>query len=222
MIAFGELTGFIMLTGKDPYGLGRWCWTLYGGCKGHNTRVVVAYNAFKNLKKDSRTTYQQQRQYFITKQEDVTCPNKLFRQHLIHQLIKWQRGGDRIILFMDHNKHTYNGPLGRALADTEGLRLQGAVLHHTGRRTGATFFRGSKLINGLWVTSNIEKCNVCIMRFGFGIGDHQMFVLNVTIESLAGENPTKVVRPASRRLNSKMPWCGEAYLKNLERNIIHH
>ncbi len=87
MIAFGESTGFIMSTGKDPYGLGQWCWTLYGGRKGHNTRVVVAYNACKNSKKDSRTTYQQQRQYFITKREDVTCPNKLFQQHLIHQLI---------------------------------------------------------------------------------------------------------------------------------------
>jgi hypothetical protein len=32
----------------------------------------------------------------------------------------------------------------------------------------------------------------------------------------------KVVRPTSRLLNNKMPRCGEVYLKNLERNIIHH
>jgi hypothetical protein len=53
---------------------------------------------------------------------------------------KWCRKGDRIILFMDHNKHTYDGPLGRALSDLDGLGLQETVLHHTGRRTGATFF----------------------------------------------------------------------------------
>lgn len=51
MIAFGESTGFISKTGKDPYGLGRWCCTLCGRSEGHKTRVVVAYNVCKNSKK---------------------------------------------------------------------------------------------------------------------------------------------------------------------------
>ncbi len=123
---------------------------------------------------------------------------------------------------MDHNEHTYNGPLGRVLADTEGLGLQEAVLRHTGKRTGATFFRESKPINGLWVTSNSDIANVCMMPFGYGIGDHRMFVLDITMESLVGKNPTKVVRPASRWLNSKLPRCGEAYNKSLESNIVQH
>jgi hypothetical protein len=88
---------------------------------------------------------------------------------------------------MDHNKHTYFGPLGRALANTSSLGLQEAVLHHTGTRTGATFFRGSKLIDGLWVSSDIEISNVCIMPFGNGVGDHCMFVLDITVESLIGK-----------------------------------
>ncbi len=49
-----------------------------------------------------------------------------------------------------------------------------------------------------------------------------MFIIDVTMESLVSKNPTKVVRPASRRLNSKMPWCGEVYVKSLERNIVQH
>jgi hypothetical protein len=157
--------------------------------------------------------YQQQRQYFITKRKDLTCPNKLFRQHLVHQLNKWRKEGDRIILFMDHNEHTYDGPLGRALADTDGLGLQEAVLTHTGRKTGTTFLRGSKPIDSLWVTNDTDIVNTCVMPFGYGIGDHQMFILDVTMESLIGKNPTKVVCPASRRLNSKMPWCGEVYVQ---------
>jgi hypothetical protein len=172
MVSLGDSTGFIMKMGRDPYGFGWWCWSLYGGGKGHNTRVVVAYNACKNSKKDSWMTYQQQWQYLITKKKDLTCPNKLFQQHLVHQLKKWHLEGDRIVLFMDNNEHTYDGPLGRALADPGGLALQEAVLQHTGRRTGATLFQGSKPINGLWVSSNIEIANACIMPFGYGIGDH--------------------------------------------------
>ncbi len=72
------------------------------------------------------------------------------------------------------------------------------------------------------MTSNIEIANACVMPFGYGIGDHQMFIIDVTMESLVGKNPTKAVRPASRRLNSKMPWCGEAYVKSLERKIVQH
>jgi hypothetical protein len=123
---------------------------------------------------------------------------------------------------MDHNKHTYDGLLGRMLLDPGGLALQEAVLKHTGKRTCATFFRGSKPINGLWVTSDIEIANACVMPFSYGIGDHQMFVLDITLESLVERNPTKVVRPASWRLNSKVPSCGEVYVQSLERNIVQH
>ncbi len=123
---------------------------------------------------------------------------------------------------MDHNEHTYDGPLGRALSDPKGVGLQEAVLRHTGMRTGATFFRGSKPIDGLWVTSDIDIANACVMPFGYGIGDHRMFILDVTMESLVGKTPIKVVHPASRRLNSKMPRCGIAYINILEQNIIQH
>jgi hypothetical protein len=107
----------------------------------------------------------------------------LFWQHLLKQLQEWQTAGDQIILSMEHNEHTYNGPLSKALTDTSGLGLREAVFHHTGTRTEATSFRGSKPTNGLWVSSNIDIANVCIMPFGYGVGDHRMFVLDVTLES---------------------------------------
>jgi hypothetical protein len=123
---------------------------------------------------------------------------------------------------MDHNNHTYNRPLGRALADTSSLGLRKAVLHYTGTQTGATFFRGSKPINGLGVSSNINIANMCIMPFGYGVGNHQMFVLGVTLESLIGKTPTKIIRSASQRLNSKIPNCSSAYTKALKDNIVWH
>jgi hypothetical protein len=163
---FGGTVGYIVKTGKGPFGLEQWCWTLYGGNHGHNTQVIVAYNACKNNKKDSRTTYQQQHQYFITAKKDLTCPSKHFCQHLIHQLKQWWLRMDRLILFMDHNEHTYGGQLGKALADSNGLGLQEAILQHTGTRMGPTFFWGSKPINGLCVSSKIEFANACVMHLG--------------------------------------------------------
>jgi hypothetical protein len=114
---------------------------------------------------------------------------------------------------MDNNKHTYDQPLGRAFADMSGLGLCKAVLHHTGTQTGGTFFRGSKLIDGLWVSSDIDTANVFVMPFGYGVGNHRMFVLDVTLESLIGKTPTIIICPALQRLNSKIPHCSIAYSK---------
>ncbi len=106
---------------------------------------------------------------------------------------------------MDHNKHTYNGPLGRALANPARLGMHEAVLRHTGTLTGAAYSHGSKPIDRLWTTSNKVISNLCMMPFIYGIRDHRMFVLNATLESLIGSTPMKVVRPAAWQLNSKIP-----------------
>jgi hypothetical protein len=95
-------------------------------------------------------------------------------------------------------------------------------MQHTGTSPGATFFRGSKPINGMWVSSDLEISNACMMPFGYGIGNHQAFILDIPIESLVGEDPVKIVRPAGRRLNSRLPGCSQAYIKSLEENIQHH
>jgi hypothetical protein len=60
------------------------------------------------------------------------------------------------------------------------------------------------------------------MPFRYRVGNHQAFILGITLESLVGENPTKIVRPVSRKLNSKLPQCGKAYINSFESNIIRH
>jgi hypothetical protein len=81
--------------------------------------------------------------------KDLTCPRTLFRQHLTTTIAKWRDAGERIVLFMDPNKHVYDGMLGKALSDREGLNLQELILKQTGTLTGATFFRGKHPIDGL-------------------------------------------------------------------------
>ena len=153
-----------------------------GGTNGHNTRIITAYNSCKNKNVNSCTSYQQQCWYFITRKKDLTCLLVLFRRDLIKQLKEWQMTGDKIILFMDHNKHMTKGALGKALGDRDGLDLREAIIHHTGKSPGATFFRGSKPIDGLWV-SDIDISNACVMPFGYGVGAHRAYILDIPIKS---------------------------------------
>jgi hypothetical protein len=156
------------------------------------------------------------------RKKDLTCPIVLFRKHLLKQITEWQAGRDRIILFMDHNEHVINGPLGKALAEKDGPDLQEAIVHHTRTSPGATFFRGSKPIEGLWISSNLNVSNACVMPFGYGIGDHRAFILDIPIKSLIGEDPVKIACPVGRCLNSRIPRCSNAYIKSLEENIRRH
>ena len=117
---------------------------------------------------------------------------------------------------MDHNEHIIDGCLGKALANKDVPDLKEAIRLHTGASLGATFFQGSWPIDGLWVSSDLDISNACVMPFGFGVGDHRAFILDIPLESLVGENPV------SHRLNSRLPKCGEAYIESLEMNIVKH
>ncbi len=49
----------------------------------------------------------------------------------------------------------------------------------TVKKIGATFFKGSKPVNGIWGTNDIWVTHACVMPAGFGIRDHQMFVVDL-------------------------------------------
>jgi hypothetical protein len=123
---------------------------------------------------------------------------------------------------MDHNEHAIEGPLGKALADKDGPDLCKAIKLHMGASSGATFFRGLQPIDGLWMSKDLGISNACVMLFGYGVGDHCAFILDIPLESLVGVNPVKIIRPVSRHLNSRLPTCGKAYVENLEANISCH
>jgi hypothetical protein len=190
-ICFGESTRYIRKVRRNDEGLSRWSWILLGGTEGRNTQIITAYNPCKNKNINLGTSYQQQHHYFITKKKDLTCPLILFCKHLIKQIKQWRAAGERIVLFMDHNKQVIKGNLGHKLADKEGLDLREAMLHHTGSSPGATFFRGSRPIDGLSVSSNLDISNACITPFGYGVGDHQAFILDIPTKSMVGVDQVK-------------------------------
>ena len=79
-----------------------------------------------------------------------------------------------------------------------------------------------KPIDGMWVSGDLDISNACVMPFGYGVGDHRAFVLDIPLESMIGIDPVKIVRPVGRRLNSKLPGCCKAYTGSLESNIARH
>ena len=91
---------------------------------------------------------------------------------LIKQMKIWRSQGDRLIICLDANNHIYNGAIGTALTDINGLAMKEVVLNATGKELGTTYFKGITPIDGIWETSDIGIANACVVPAGYGIGDH--------------------------------------------------
>jgi hypothetical protein len=121
-----------------------------------------------------------------------------------------------LIVCLDANEHIYKKSIGKALTDIEGLAMKEVVGEFTRTPIGSTFFCGSKPIDGIWVTSDIVVCNAAIMPAGYGIGNHQLFVLDFSMMNIIGKSPPKIVRPTSRHLNTKILRVAAEYVRILE------
>ncbi len=209
-------------SGKDETGLGRWViMTLTGGAEGFTTRIVCGYNPCGNSRLDSSTTYAQHKRYFLDR-GCLDCPRVKFRQDLVAQLTQWREQGDRLVVCLDANENIYKKSLGKTLTCTDGLAMREVVGTYTGTKLGATYFRGSKPINGVWATSDITVTSACMMPVGFGIGDHRLFVIDLLTASLIGNTPTRIIRPGARRLTTKLPGIVHAYTERLEKLVLKH
>jgi hypothetical protein len=127
-----------------------------------------------------------------------------------------------LIVCLDANKHIYKKSIGKALTDIEGLAMKEVVGEFTCTPIGSTFFHGSKPINGVWATSDIAVCNAATMPAGYGIGDHQLFVIDFSMMDIIGKSPPKIVRPTSRCHNTKIPRVAAEYVGDLENKILKH
>jgi hypothetical protein len=187
------------------------------------TWVACWYNPCYNKHPDSSTTYQLNCRFFFTKKKDLTCPQTKFSEDLVSQLKKWPEEGDRLIVCLDANGDIYKKLLGKALTNIDGLSRKEMVGEFTCTHVGMTFFWGSKPIDGVWATSDITVYYASIMPAGYGIGDHQHFVIDFASRDIIGNTPPKVVRAPSRRLNTKIPHPSSSGIcKNPWKKYINH
>ncbi len=147
----------------------------------------------------------------MTRKKDLTCPQTKFWDDLVVQLQRWREDGDRLVICLDANEDIYKKSLGKSLTDIDGLAMKEVVGEFTRIPVGATYFRGSKPIDRIWATSDITVCNDCIMPAGYSIDDHRLFVIDFASRDIVEDTAPKVVRPASRQLNTKIPRAAADY-----------
>ena len=66
----------------------------------------------------------------------------------------------------------------------------------TCQKVGATYFRGSTPIDGVWATSDVTVVGACVMPVGYGVGDHHLFIIDFLKSCLVSASPPSIVRSA--------------------------
>ncbi len=83
--------------------------------------------------------------------------------------------------------------------------MREVVGEFTGQKIGPTYFQGSKPIDAIWATADVEMVGARVMPAGFGVGDHRLFHVDFRAASSLGAAPPKIICAASRPLDTKIP-----------------
>jgi hypothetical protein len=114
-----------MNIGTDSSGLGRFSFSRFVGDSGIATWVVCGYQPC--VSKGTKSNFQQQRRYFIDKNQPDTNPRDKFFEDFIALVTDWREAGDRVIVCLDCNENIYTKRIGKALTDVEGLAMKEVV-----------------------------------------------------------------------------------------------
>ena len=200
MISQGKIKFRIIESGVDPSNMGRWCWQLFSGKRGVTTRVITAYRPCKS--RGLTSTYIQQTCILDAKKVDA-CPRQKMINDITVQIKEWLNNGDQIILMLDLNDNVLNSSASNKL---KSIGLKECITHrHDDLRPMATCNRGTKVIDGVYVSNTImiQKGGYC--PFNTFPSDHRALWLDITMSNLCGNSMAKVLHPQARRLKCNSP-----------------
>ena len=102
----GDARYLIKETGRDPSGLGRWCWTLLEGKQHHTLRVVSLYRPVLNSKDGS---VHSQHTTYLRGRGDMRDPLIAAYEDLGNELDTWLTQDRHIIVGLDANEDIRTG-----------------------------------------------------------------------------------------------------------------
>ena len=114
----GAMTQYAKSKSNDPRRLDRLCSFVFWVNPKHKCRVVVAYNVYSGKPKGLKTQYQQITRYCQDKSIKLS-PKELMRRDFAKQCGLWGKNNERLIIIMDINESTIDGPLRKMLEKRE-------------------------------------------------------------------------------------------------------
>ena len=219
IITRGGLSCRIMNKGEDDEQMGRWCWTDYRGVRGIRLRVISAYRLVQTSNRGGTETVHAQQMRALDRLGRTEEPLKAFDTDFLNFIKGSRVEGYQLIIMMDANACI------RTSAFTAKLKREGLTDHLSQKPENATinsFFRGSNIIDGIFISRTLTQQNGGYQSLDESPGDHRGIWIEVCAETALGSNNPIALPRQPRRLQIKIPSTVGKFNKVYGDHIKHH
>ena len=211
-----------MGTGRDPSGLGRWCWARFRGRSGMVLRIVSAYCPCEPNRRadgtilDGDLTVYKQHQKYLNETDDDRDPRTAFLQDFESDLASWLDTGDQILVQGDFNHHILDDPI-LSLFERHNMYNLIFALHDHNLFPPSSGRGSNRTVDGIFGTSHLVPIKAGYLDTSDQPGDHYPLWVDISISSCLGHRPTRFAAPKKRRLQLSNAKCVARYQKILTR-----
>ena len=197
-----RLTHRVRESGRDPSGLGRWSWLRFRGRHDITTTLICAYRPCKPSRNTGINTVYSQHLRYMDDIGDERDPRQAILEDLTRFITECRQNNDQIIVMMDANEDVTSQQLQHWLQQNE---LTEAIASHRQERAPATYHRGSKQIDGIFVSNTINPIASGFLPFGTFPSDHRAIWIEVSFDNMFGCKMERLTKPQARRLKCNDP-----------------
>jgi hypothetical protein len=220
LAAIGRLSDIVTDKGCDDTGLARWTWLKIGNGRSI-TRVICVYLPCKPGKTSKgHTVWEQQSRYFQAR-GDFRYPSTVFIDDILTMIARWRKNGEEVILCIDANQDVYRGKLAMRLALPD-IQLTCLMEPALSGPVPNSHFRGTGKISTIFGSPGLVEGHAMCYLHWYGVGDHRVFLLEISAASLFGGDYPKIARPSSRLLTCKITRIRRKYCTSLSKLVERH
>ena len=126
------------------------------------------------------------------------------------------------MLMIDVNDHAYTSRFVKALAAEE-IQMKCLFFKRYGQRVPFSHKTGSKIpIMTAYASPGFDCEDMFVFKHEYGLGDHQLFGIDLTMQSVFGCSAPTPPRRAGRLLQAKIKRIRDPYNNSLEKRIQRH
>ena len=212
-IARGKLASRFASSGTDKYG--RYFWLQFYAKFAH----LRFYNIYRpvvhtDLSTGDTTVWAIQRKQLQDDNID-TDPRQHILDSLLHDINNDIKNNRLVVVSGDFNQNIFNSDLNTLFSS---LGLVNVAQLFTPNTSACTFCRGSKMIDGVWVSKQVSQV---ILAFGYApfrfviSSDHRGNYMDLEMFKLLDNNFPTMCPPSYRRLKSTIPAWVDSYVKSV-------
>ena len=218
-VSYGRALHRYISHGKDPLGLGRWCWTRYRGRMDVTIRVITAYRPCVQHQGGESTVISQHQRY-LHSINDNRNPRQAMTEDLCAAIQQYRESGNQIALMIDMNADVTSTEI-KSTFQLVGLQ-ESITSKYIQSNKCPTYQQGTAPIDDIFLSPTLQLTSGGYFPFGAFPSDHWFIWAKLEFSTCFGYQMSPLCSIEARRLKTEDPKCVKKYLEDYKEYIQEH